>query len=143
MKDYVYTNMWAEDTKNTETGTFDVDDFVTGLIRTDKAAITFNGAWAQNINENELFVDFLGTKGGIRMQYGGKFKLYSTMCGMLTDITPNYNSTGFDYAAEIKSFVDSVITRKPNQAYIDNAVITSKILDAIYRSSDSGKEVTL
>ena len=143
MKDYVYTSMWAEDTKDTENGTFDVDDFVTGLIRTDKAAITFNGAWAQNINENELFVDFLGTKSGIRMQYGGKFKLYSTMNDMLTDITPDYNSTGFDYAAEIKSFVDSVITRKPNQAYIDKAVITSKILDAIYRSSDSGKEVTL
>ena len=143
MKDYIYTSMWAEDTKDTENGTFDVDDFVTGLIRTDKAAITFNGAWAQNIKENETFVDFLGTKGGIRMQYGGKFKLYSTMGDMLTEITPDYNSTGFDYAAEVKSFVDSVITRKPNQAYIDNAVITSKILDAIYRSSDSGKEVTL
>ncbi|HAY73260.1 MAG TPA: gfo/Idh/MocA family oxidoreductase [Ruminococcaceae bacterium] len=143
MKDYVYTSMWAEDTKDTENGTFDVDDFVTGLIRTDKATITLNGAWAQNINESEMFVDFLGTKGGIRMQYGGKFKLYSTMGDMLTEITPDYNSAGFDYAAEIKSFVDSVITRKPNQAYIDNAVITSKILDAIYRSSDSGKEVTL
>ena len=65
------------------------------------------------------------------------------MGDMLTEITPNYNSTGFDYAAEVKSFVDSVITRKPNQAYIDNAVITSKILDAVYRSSNSGKEVTL
>ena len=143
MKDYVYTSMWAEDTKNTESGTFDVDDFVTGLIRTDKAAITFNGAWAQNINENELFVDFLGTKSGVRMQYGGKFKLYSTMGDMLTDITPDYNSTGFNYEEEIRSFVESAITRKPNQAYIDNAVITSKILDAIYRSSESGKEVTL
>lgn len=77
------------------------------------------------------------------MQYGGKFKLYTTMGDMLTEITPDYNSDGFDYNSEIASFVDSVITRKPNQAYIDKAVVTSKILDAIYRSSESGKEVTL
>ena len=77
------------------------------------------------------------------MQYGGKFKLYSTMCDMLTEITPDYNSTGFDYGEEIRSFVESVITRNPNRAYIDKAVVTSKILDAIYSSSDSGREVTL
>lgn len=143
MEDYVCTGMWADDTSDRKNGTYDVDDFVTGLIRTDKATLTLNGAWAQNIGEQECFVDFLGTKGGIRMQYGGKFKLYSTMGDMLTEITPDYKSTGFDYGKEIESFVESAVTRKPNQAHIDKAIVTSKILDAIYRSSESGREVTL
>lgn len=143
MKDYVYKSMWALDTKNTETGTFDVDDFVTGLIRTDGPTITLNGAWAQNIKDKEMFVDFIGTKGGVRMEYGGMFKLYSTMGDMLTEITPDFNSKGFNYGGEIEDFVESVITRKPNRAYIDNAVVTSRIMDALYRSSESGKEVTL
>lgn len=141
MKNYVTTNMWASDSSNIESGVFNVDDFVTGMIRTDKGAITFNGAWAQNLEPNETFVDFLGTKAGIRMSYGGKFKMYSTLNGMLTKITPDYASTGFDYFAEIKSFVESVRTGVPNQAYIDKAIVTSKILDAVYRSSESGKEV--
>lgn len=143
MENYVCKSMWAGETADRKSGTFDVDDFVTGFIRTTGASITFNGAWAQNIGENECFVDFIGTKAGIRMQYGGKFTMYSTMNGMLTEIKPDYASTGFDYFAEIKSFVNSSITKEPNQAYIDKAVVTSKILDAVYRSSDAHKEVTL
>lgn len=143
MKNYVCTSMWASDTADRGSGVFDVDDFVTGLVRTTGATITFNGAWAQNIGEHECFIDFIGTKAGIRMNYGGKFTMYSTMDGMLTEITPDYASTGFDYFAEVKSFVNSVITRKPNQAYIDKAVVTSKIMDAVYRSSEAHKEVTL
>lgn len=143
MKDYVCTSMWAKDSSDMENGTFDVDDFVTGMVRTTGATITFNGAWAQNIGEHECYVDFIGTKAGVRMQYGGKFTMYSTMNGMLTEIKPDYDSTGFDYYAEIKSFVNSVITREPNQAYIDKAIVTSKILDAVYRSSEAHKEVTI
>ncbi len=143
MGNYVCTSMWASDTADKEKGVFDVDDFVTGLVRTTGATITFNGAWAQNIGEHECFIDFIGTKAGVRMNYGGKFTMYSTMNGMLTEITPDYASTGFDYFAEVKSFVNSVITREPNQAYIDKAVVTSKIMDAVYRSSEAHREVTL
>lgn len=141
MKEYVYTGMWAEDSSDIENGTYDVDDFVTGFIRTESANITFNGAWAQNIDHNECFVDFLGTKAGIRMYYGGKFEMYSTLNGMLTKIIPDYSSTGFDYLAEIRAFVNSVETRVPNQAYIDKAILTSKLLDAVYRSSEMHKEI--
>jgi predicted dehydrogenase len=143
MENYTYKSMWAQGYSDIKKGTFDVDDFVTGFVRTTGAAITFNGAWAQNIGENECFIDFLGTKAGIRMQYGGKFVMYSTLNGMITRIEPDYESKGFDYCAEIKSFINSVRTRQPNQAYIDKAIVTSKILDAVYRSSDAHKEVTL
>ena len=76
MKSYKYKSMWAEDTSDIENGTNDVDDFITGYIRTDKASISFNGAWAQNINQNEMFIDFLGDKGGARLTYGDKFEFY-------------------------------------------------------------------
>ncbi len=143
MKDYVCTSMWASDTVDLEKGTYDVDDFVTGFVRTTNGNITFNGAWAQNIGECETFVDFMGTKAGIRLYYGGKFTMYSTMNGMLTEIKPDFATVGFNYGAEIESFVNSTITRVPNQACIDNAVITSKVLDAVYRSSNEHKEVTI
>ena len=71
------------------------------------------------------------------------FPIYSTMNGMLTEIKTDYASSGFDYFAEIKAFVDSVATREPNQAHIDKAILTSKLLDAIYRSSDEQKEIIL
>ena len=66
MKNYVYKSMWAENTKDLN-GTYDVDDSVTGLIRTEGPTITLNGAWAQNIGVSETYIDFMGDKGGIRL----------------------------------------------------------------------------
>ena len=77
MKAYRYKNMWAEDTADLENGINNVDDFVTGYIRTDKASISFNGAWAQNLEKNEMYIDFLGDKKGARLAYGKKFELFS------------------------------------------------------------------
>ena len=65
------------------------------------------------------------------------------MNGMLAEINTDFKTTGFDYFAEIKAFVESVETRVPNQANIDKAILTSKLLDAIYRSSDEQKEIIL
>ena len=69
-------------------GTYDVDDYVTGLVRTSGPTITFNGAWAQNIGVSETYIDFLGDKGGIRLQYGASFKIYSAKNGALMETTP-------------------------------------------------------
>ena len=73
MDKYVYRRMWAEDTKDLN-GTYDVDDSVTGMIRTEGPVITFNGAWAQNIDQQEMYIDFMGDKGGIRLSYGSTFE---------------------------------------------------------------------
>ncbi|MBQ8345627.1 MAG: Gfo/Idh/MocA family oxidoreductase [Clostridia bacterium] len=77
MKAYRYRSMWAEDTSDVENGVNDVYDYVTGYVRTDKASISLNGAWAENIDEKgQMFVDFLGDKGGVRLTYGKQFAFY-------------------------------------------------------------------
>ena len=53
IKSYTYKSMWAEDTMDPE-GVNDVDDMITGFIRTSGSSISFNGAWAQNIGQNEI-----------------------------------------------------------------------------------------
>ncbi|HPU58796.1 MAG TPA: gfo/Idh/MocA family oxidoreductase, partial [Candidatus Avimonas sp.] len=45
--EYAFKDMWAGPPKYD--GIYDVDDSVTGMIRTEGPVITFNGAWAQNI----------------------------------------------------------------------------------------------
>ncbi|MDE6838601.1 MAG: Gfo/Idh/MocA family oxidoreductase, partial [Acutalibacter sp.] len=44
MKNYTYVDMWAEASSNKESGVYDVDDSVTGMIRTEGPVITLNGA---------------------------------------------------------------------------------------------------
>ena len=141
IQDYVYTSMWAENTADMN-GTFDVDDSVTGFIRTDGPTITFNGAWAQNIGESETYIDFIGDKAGIRLQYCGNFTLYSVKDGMLLKTEPSYKTNNF-YEDEIASFIDCVRKHERNRADIDLAINTSKIMQAIYDSCELRREVTI
>lgn len=141
MNDYVYTGMWAEQTKDLN-GTYDVDDSVTGIVRTAGPVISFNGAWAQNIGVSETFIDFLGTKAGIRLKYCGDFTIYGVKNGMLTEEKVSCRTTDM-YENEINDFIKCCKSGDKNRQYIDNAVLTSKIMQAIYDSSEQHKEITI
>ena len=140
MKTYKYENMWAEDTANIENGTNDVDDFVSGHIRTDKASISFNGAWAQNIKKDEMFIDFLGDKCGARLTYGGKFEIYNGVT--LETIQPEYDIPDM-YLYEDRAFVESVKTGEKNRSNIVNILESAKLLDALYQSAEKKQEIVL
>lgn len=138
MKNYVYTDMWAGPPKYD--GTYDVEDSVTGLVRTDGPVITVHGAWAQNIGESESYIDFMGDKGGIRLQYGKEFKLYTTKGGALMECTPKYQ-TRDHFQNEIDAFVRCIRTGEKLPSHIDNAVITSRIMQGIYDSAQAHREI--
>ena len=140
MKDYAYTSMWAG--PPVLDGTFDVEDFVTGMIRTSGPTISLNGAWAQNIGERAMFVEFLGSKGGIKLQYGGEFTLYTSKNGMLYETAASFEKENM-FEAEIKSFLESIATGKKNRANIDHTLVTTQVMDALYASAAQGKEVIL
>lgn len=138
MKAYKYESMWAEDTKNVETGTNDVDDFITGYVRTDKASISFNGAWAQNIGQTEMFIDFMGDKGGARLTYGGHFEFYDG--ATLETIKPEYDIPNM-YLCEDRAFIESIETGVKDKNNIVNILESMKLLDALYESSEKKAEV--
>ena len=140
IEDYVYTSMWAG--PPVKDGTYDVEEGITGLIRTEGPIITLNGAWAQNIGEKEMFIDFVGTKGGIRLQYGADFTLYSTKNGALTKTEFSLPSAKM-FQTEIDSFIDCIETGKKSPAHIDTNIITARMMDAIYRSAEEHREIVL
>lgn len=140
MKSYKYEFMWAEDTADVENGVNNVDDYIAGHVRTDKASISFNGAWAQNIKKDEMFIDFLGDKCGARLTYGGKFEIYDGQT--LETITPEYDIPDM-YLCEDKAFIDSIITGVKNRANIENILESAKLLDALYESAEKKQEVVL
>lgn len=138
MKSYKYNNMWAEDTADIDNGVNDVEDFISGHIRTDKASISFNGAWAQNIDKSEMYVDFLGDKGGARFTYYGKFEFYDG--ATLKTITPEYDIPDMFYR-EDEAFIESINTGVKCKNNVDNVLETMKLLQALYQSSEKKEEV--
>lgn len=138
MEDYVYTDMWAGPPDYS--GEYSVEEFVTALVRTAGPTISMNGAWAQNIDERQMYIEFLGDKGGIKLDYGGNFVLYSTKNGMLTTTTFKYRSKDM-YDTEIRSFVLDAPRGIKNKGNIDHAILSSNLMDMIYRSAELGREV--
>ena len=141
MKNYVFTHMWSQDTMDLN-GTYDVDDSVTGLIRTSGPVITFNGAWAENINEEGTFIDFIGDKGGIRHEYLGGFTLYTVQDGMLCTTKPSFTQNDM-HRDEVLDFVRSVRNHERNRNDISKAILTSRIMQGLYDSSDRHSEISL
>ena len=140
MKSYHYHSMWAEDTKDVEHGVNDVDDFITGYVRTDKASISFNGAWAENLDKVEMFIDFLGDKGGARLNYGG---LYEFCNGeTLETERPEYEIPNM-YACEDRAFLDSTISGVKTKSNIDYVLESAKLLDRLYASAAASQELDL
>ena len=140
MKNYVYESMWSENTKDLQ-GTYDVDDFVSAFVRTNGPTISLNGAWAQNIGVGETYIDFLGTKGGIRLNYGGNFTVYTTKDGKLYHYTPELDMSENMFYTEISSFIRCIRTGERLPSHIDTNIITAKLMQGIYDSSDQGKEI--
>ena len=138
MKEYKYRSMWAEDTKDLENGTNNVDDMVTGYVRTDKASISFNGAWAQNIDKNDMYIDFMGDKGGARLIYGKKFEFYDGTT--LETTAPEYDIPDM-YLREDEAFLESITTGVKDRNNIANILESAKLLDSLYASAEQKKEI--
>jgi len=144
MKEYAYNFMWAGPPDYN--GTYDVDDFVTAIIKTKGPTISLNGAWAQNVGkEDEMYIDFLGDKAGVRLQYNDPFTLYSQKDGALTETEFSYKGTEMEafFQREIDAFVNAVQTGAELPSHIDTVIITAQIMQAIYDSSETGREIVI
>ena len=140
MRDYVYEDMWAGPPDYS--GTYDVEEYVTGLIRTDGPTISLNGAWAENIQAAEsTYIDFLGDKGGVRLTYGGGYTFFGTKDGKLISETPEIEK-GDMFLSELQAFVDCVRTGEHIRSYVDNNLITARMMQGLYDSDKAGKEVS-
>jgi len=140
MKQYAYTKMWAGPPNYD--GTYDVDDSVTAMIRTEGPTITLNGAWAENIAAEEQYIDFIGDKAGIRLAYGSDFTVYTAEHGALAEYKPVFKM-GDHFQNEIDAFVRSVKTGEKLPSHIDTVIITAQMMQAIYDSAESHREIVL
>jgi len=140
IKSYAYTSMWAG--PPVMDGVNDVEDMVTGFIRTTGASISFNGAWAQNIDEKEMFIDFMGDKGGIRLNYGKDFTFYTAEGGLLQAVKPVYQIPDM-YQREDQRFIEAVRKGLKTRSHIDEVLESARLLDAIYESAEKQAEIKL
>ena len=140
MRNYAFAGMWAGPPNYD--GVYDVDDSITALVRTAGPTITIYGAWAENINAGGMFIDFVGDKSGIRLDYGKDFTVFTAENGALVEYKPTFTPTNM-YENEINAFLECINSGEKLASHIDTNIITAQLMQAIYDSSEQHKEIKL
>ena len=124
-------------------GTFDVEDLAMGMIRFDNGAVLqIEFSWASNVKKERRFVELRGTKSGSTW-INEEVELYGEQSGAYCVTTPQIKKDIGGHEANLRHFADVVLNgAKPDFEPIQG-VNMIKILQAIYKSAETGKEIEL
>lgn len=120
---------------------YSVEDFAVGLIRFENgASLGIESSFAANIEKDVMNATLLGTEGGCELS---PIKVFREERGSLVDAAPVHLPKVNTHEAEIFAFVDAIKNGKPVPVPGVQALMATKILDAIYKSAETGKEIRI
>ncbi|CAG9623249.1 Gfo/Idh/MocA family protein [Sutcliffiella rhizosphaerae] len=122
--------------------TFEVDDHVTAYIKFENgASMLFETSWSANVKGDEEAVSISGVEGGVDLF---PFHFNQVKHGMLlnseADWLPGEDDPSLPQA---QNFINSCLGLEELVVRPEQAMQVSFIIDAIYRSSETGKSVSL
>lgn len=124
----------------------DVEDCATSIIKFDNGmTLFFETSWVQNRKEDDLYLELYGDKVGAKME--PELELYDSKCNYLRNskliLDPASSSFEHNFVEEIKHFVSCITdgTKCINPA--EDGLELMKIIDAIYKSAETGHEVII
>ena len=118
---------------------FDVDDSAFGLIKFDNGAtLILECSWALNMPARNV-LQIAGTQGGAELN---PLKIYVERDGIQVDMTPEVPGVDL-FADQMGHFVDCILENKTPLMSADQGVQLMQMLEAIYKSSASGREVRI
>lgn len=128
-------------------GTFDVEDLAMGFIRFENGAcMQLEFSWASNIEKEQRFFELRGTKAGAKWTSATQqLGLFTEEYGRIIDSFPAIdNKKGTQiHEANLRHFADVVLNGAQPMFVPQQGVDMVKILEAIYQSAQTGREVLL
>jgi predicted dehydrogenase len=121
---------------------FNVDDHVTSYITFDNGvSLLFECSWSANIKEDKEHLSISGVNGGINVF---PFELYQAKNGMLLNTdAPSIVGEDNPGIPQAENFIDTCLGNDELVVKPEEALKVTKIIEAIYKSSESGKKVQL
>ena len=132
--------------KNSEV-TMDVEDLAIGFIRFDNGAcLQLEFSWASNIEQEQRYFELRGTKAGCCWyDRDDTLKIFGEENGVLTDILPKFDRSKEIqcHEANLRHFADVLLNGTEPMFVPQQGLNMVKILEAIYKSAELGKEIPL
>jgi len=120
---------------------FDVEDFATGLVRFENgASLIFEVSWAGHQREAETSrLRIMGTKATLE-QVGARTCRHTTRDGVFCTTEMDFSRK--EALTSVEEMVECVRNGVPFPGSIAHGIAVQKILDGLYASAASGREVT-
>lgn len=119
--------------------TYTVEDMAIGFVRFDNGAtLTLEASFAANLEKDVFNTELLGTEGGCSFS---PTRMFFEKHRTLIDATPVFLPSVRAHEAEIRAFVQAIRDDTPVPVPGEQGLMVTQILDAIYRSSEEGREV--
>ncbi len=121
---------------------FTVEDYALGLIKFESGASMFlETSFAANVEKNVFDVQLLGTDGGCSLDPP---KIFSERNRTLLDTQPVFlKKKSSTHEIEIRKFVDCIANDQQPPVTGEEGLILQKIMGAIYKSAESGREILI
>jgi len=124
-------------------GTFDVEDLAMGFVRFDNGAcLQIECSWASNVACSKRFVQLYGDKAGFDWD-DGKIKIFGEQDKYLTDMQPNVTDFELGHGDNLNNFFDVLMGKAQPLYTMQQGMDILKIIDALYRSAEQGREIAL
>ncbi len=125
---------------------FDVEDMGIGFIRfANGAVINLETSWALH-TDDEDYINIMGDKAGVKLAPLGKdLRIYSEVDGDLVNSTRVTDAGTMDsiFLGQMRNFVSAITEGTPLRAPAEHGLVVTRMLEAIYASAKSGREVRL
>lgn len=124
-------------------GIFDVEDLAMGFIKFDNGAcLQIEFSWASNVEKETVFLELRGDKAGAELK-DSTLKIFEEYNGILQDVCPKLVDDNPVHSDNLRHFADVLLNGKEPDFVPTQGVNMIKILEAMYRSAESGMEVRL
>jgi predicted dehydrogenase len=127
---------------------YDVEDLVSALIRLDNGVtLNLEVSWAGGTEKREdMLTAIYGTEGAVMQRNRGEGYEFEAVAladvaGQFAEISPRCLPSQCPTAVD--HFIDCVANDCPPEATAEQGVILMRIIDAIYQSAQTGREVVL
>ncbi len=127
---------------------YDVEDLAVGMIKFDNgASLSIEASWAANVQEEEwMETRLFGTRGGlvhhnVEQTYKFEAELFLEQNGAHYDL--KLHSTTEKVFPSMYHFVEAIVSDQPHQATGYEGMLVMQILDAIYKSAETGEPVKI
>lgn len=122
--------------------TFDVDDHVTAYVKFDNgASMLLETSWAANIKSDSEHLSISGAKGGLEVF---PFQMFKADNGMLLDTEAAWIPGEEDPSVpQALNFINACLGKEELVVSPEQAFQTSQIIEAIYKSSESGQAIKI